>query len=128
MPPESSSPRQGTLTAGNGRTRLLLNWQRRGRDLHVHIGGGDEHVGAVALVGRQADGEVFEGVLHLPPHKETELALDAARKLHAATGVSVCVTAGVHLETITPAEIATVLRNADRAVARLAVLLRSPSP
>lgn len=113
-----------TLETGDGRTRVCLAWQQWGGDLHVHIGGGEHHLGAVALVGRQPDGETCEGVLGVPPHKEAELALNAAKTLHAALGVSVCVTAGIHLDRITPAETAGVLRNVDHGVERLAALLR----
>ena len=113
-----------TFETGSGRTRLRFTWQHRGNDLHVHIGGGEDHLGTAALVGRQPDGEICESVVHLPPHKEDELALKTARRLHAATGVSICVTAGIHLEAISAEEIATVLRNVDAGTERLAHLLR----
>jgi hypothetical protein len=109
-----------TLNTGSGRTRVRVTWRRWGNDLHVHIGGGADHVGAVALVGQQPDGETYASVLRVPPHKEGQLAMNAAQTLHAATGATVCVTAGVHLDGITPAEIAAVLRNAEEGVGRLA--------
>ena len=43
----------------------------------------------------------------------------AAAALHQAVGVNVCVTAGIHLDDITPDEIAAVLRTVDEGVARL---------
>ena len=112
------------LEAGTGRTRVRLIWKRWGSDLHVHIAAGEHHVGAAALVGRQPDGETYEGGLCVPPHKEDQLVLDAARTLHAATAVNVCVTAGIHLDAITGAEISAVVRNVDEAVARIAGMLR----
>jgi len=109
-----------TLETGSGRTRIRLVWQYRGRDLHVHISGGADHVGAVALAGSGPDGAALAGVLWLPPHREDELALATARRLHAAGGVTVCVTAGIHVEALTPKELARVLENVERAVAALA--------
>jgi len=91
----------------------------------VHIGGGDAHVGAAALAGRTAGGKPYAETLCVAPHKEDRLALAAAEKLHAATGVNVCVTAGIHIDRITPTEISEVTRNADAALARLANELRA---
>jgi hypothetical protein len=64
-------------------------------------------------------------VLCVPPHKEDQLALRAARKLHAALGVTVCVSAGIHVERVSSDEIATVLENVDQGIARLEQILLS---
>jgi hypothetical protein len=114
-----------TLEIGSGRTRVRLTWRRWGNDLHVHVGGGAYHIGAVALAGRQPNGETCESVFCVPPHKEGPLALNAAKVLHAAADATVCVTAGVHVDGITRAEIATVLRNVEEGVERLARRLGS---
>ena len=100
----------GQSEIGSGRTLVRLTWQRWGTDLHVHIGGGDVHIGAAALAGR-AD----------------RLALAAARRLHAATAANVCVTAGIHVDAITPAEISAVTRNVEAGIERLAGELRKSS-
>lgn len=113
------------LEAGSGRTRVWLTWRVWGSDLHVHIGGGSQHIGAVALVGRQPDGERYEGVLHVPPHREDQITLQAAQALHAATGVNICVTAGIHLDGITPGEIKAVRQNVRDGTADLAATLRT---
>lgn len=114
-----------TLEIGTGRMRVCLTWQRWGKDLHVHIAGGRHHVGAVALVGWQPDGELYSGVLHLPPHKEGQLAGEAARSLHGALGGNICVTAGIHLDEITPAEVEGVLENVRAGVGLLARRLQT---
>ncbi len=114
-----------TLQVGSGRTRVCLTWRRWGNDLHVHVGGGAHHIGAVAFVGRQPDGKTCASVLRISPHKEDQLAMNAAKALHAAIDGNVCVTAGVHLDAITRAEIAAVLRNAEKGVERLARRLGS---
>jgi hypothetical protein len=112
------------LHIGTGRTRVCLSWHRWGKDLHVHIGGGADHIGAVALAGRTDAGEVCADSLRIRPHKEDPLALAAARRLQAATGANVCVTAGIHVHAITRAEIAEVTRNAEAGIERLAQMLR----
>ena len=114
------------LEVGTGRTRVRLTWRRHGKNLHVHIGGGGDHIGVVALAGRADDGEPYAQTLRIPPHKEDRLALAAAEKLHAATGVSVCVTAGIHLEGITRAEIAEITQNAEVGIQQLAGMLPRP--
>jgi hypothetical protein len=113
----------GELESGAGRTRLRIGWRLRGADLCVHVGGGADHVGAVALVGQGPDGQPVEHSVRLPPHREEELALKAARTLHQATGRTVCVTAGVHLDDITPQEIEQVLQIADNGIRQLAGVL-----
>lgn len=107
------------LETGTGRTRLTFSWRWHGRDLAVHIGGGSHHIGAVALVGRRHDETPSEQVVSLSPHKEGELALRAAKTLHEAMGVTVCVTAGIHLDAITESEIAGVLRVTEDGVQQL---------
>jgi hypothetical protein len=114
------------LEVGTGRTRVRLTWRRHGRDLHVHIGGGGDHIGVVALAGQAEDGDPYAQALRIPPHKEDRLALAAAGKLHAAAGINVCVTAGIHLEGITRAEIAEITRNAEAAIQQLAGVLPKP--
>ena len=113
-----------TLETGSGRTRLRLTWQRWGSDLHVHIGGGQDHIGAVALVGQDRSDEPYARVLAVPPHKEDQIVLRATRRLHAAIGGNVCVTGGVHLDDITRDEIALILQNAEEGIEQLARMIR----
>ncbi len=99
---------------------MTLEWKFHGQDLSVHIGGGDDHIGAVALAGREPEGGVFAHVLRIRPHREDVLAREAAATLHEALGVCVCVSAGIHVDAITPAEIEDVLGNVRAAVSELA--------
>ena len=85
------------------------------------------HIGAAALAGRADDGKPYAETLRIPPHKEDRLALAAARRLHAATAANVCVTAGIHVDAITPAEISAVTRNVEAGIERLAGELRKSS-
>ena len=115
------------LEQGEGRTRAVLRYDYCGGDLRVHIGGAGEHIGAAALVGLDADGNKHVSVQRIPPHREDQLALQAAEILHEATGRTVCVTAGIHLDEITPAEIEQVVGNALAAAKRLASQIAADS-
>ncbi len=110
---------------GTGRTRLTIAWERWGKDLHVHIGGGEHHIGAVALVGCSPDGKNHRHVGDIPPHKEAKIVERAARVLHMETGGNICVTAGIHIEEACKAEIETILRTVDEGIARIVQSLRS---
>lgn len=102
---------QGRLVAAEGRIRLVLSWKFVGNDVQVVLEGGDSHIGAVALY--VVDGAPLE-VQELPHHREGPLAQSVARRLGEALHVTVCVSAGIHYQDITKAEISTVLSLADK--------------
>jgi|GEM_PF-4605748 len=108
---------------GAGRTRLRLSWSRQGADIRLHISGGEDHVGAVALAGRGSDGQAYLEVLRLKPHREEVLVRRAAERLREAIGATVCVTAGVHLDRADAGEIETIISNSEAGVSRLIGIL-----
>jgi hypothetical protein len=122
--PQSQLDGAHALDVGTGRTRLQFTWRWHGEDLHVHVTGGTDHVGAVALAGRQPDGQSFADSLRLPPHREAELAVRSAKALHDALGRVVCVTAGIHLDDITQEEIKDVLATVDEGIHKLVARLK----
>ena len=104
------------LTARQGRLNISLRVFRQGRDLQVLCGGGASHVGAVALAApnvahapqpdqSNSGGQVAARVLTLPGHKEDALALRMAQSMAEALHCAVCVSAGIHYDNITRAEI-----------------------
>lgn len=107
------------FTARQGRLNIYLRVFRLGRDLQVLCGGGDSHIGAVALAAPaqghalqpalpdQANGpaQVEARLLALPGHKEDALALRMALSMAEALHCAVCVSAGIHYDNITRAEI-----------------------
>lgn len=104
-----------TLTASRGRVALRLTCVALGRDLSVTLAGGErEHIGAVALAQPRPSLEAGGGVsattsvLALLGHKEDELARRLAAELAAALDRVVCVACGIHLDAITPEELALV--------------------
>ena len=119
------------FSARQGRLNIYLRVFRQGRDLQVLCGGGASHVGAVALAAPahghapQSDSADMAGLadqtsqtdqavqphgvethlLALPGHKEDALALRMAQSMAKALHCAVCVSAGIHYDNITRAEI-----------------------
>ena len=113
------------FTARQGRLNIYLKVLRLGRDLQVLCGGGASHIGAVALAapaqvyelqqGQHAladqaaqPGQTAARLLALPGHKEDALALRMAQSISQSLHCAVCVSAGIHYDNITRAEIAQV--------------------
>ena len=113
------------FTARQGRLNIYLKVFRLGRDLQVLCGGGASHIGAVALAAPAQAYELQEGqhaqadqaaqpgqtearLLALPGHKEDALALRMAQSISQSLHCAVCVSAGIHYDNITRAEIAQV--------------------
>ena len=110
------------FTARQGRLNIYLKVFRLGRDLQVLCGGGASHIGAVALAapaqvyepqqGQHAladqaaqPGQTEARLLALPGHKEDALALRMAQSISQSLHCAVCVSAGIHYDNITRAEI-----------------------
>lgn len=104
-----------TFNAAAGRLALTMTAQPMGKDVNVSLCGGDApHIGAVALArpreSLKGDGAVSAtcSVLAVCGHKEDELARHVALTLAAKLNVLVCVACGIHLDSITPGEMAQV--------------------
>ena len=104
------------LVVGQGREKVEMSLEARGRDWVLTIGGGDTHVGAVAVVGAlgQQGRHLHESLEVVPGHKEGPLALAAARKLAAATGRTCVCIAGIHQDDATASEIRGIVANVER--------------
>lgn len=107
------------LEKGNGRTRVRLELLARGRDLVLNVGGGEAHVGAVAVA--TPAGPVALTVV--PGHKEGPLAEAAATALARAAGCTCAVVAGIHQDRATAGEIADIVVNVEQGVAELVASL-----
>lgn len=106
------------VTIGTGRLEVTLRVEPLGRDLLAVLGGGDVHVGAVAVAGPRAGtaGEHIEALVVSPGHKEGPLATRVARDLAEATGRTCTAVAGIHIDHATPDEIAALVANAHEAL------------
>jgi gallate decarboxylase subunit D len=103
------------LTAARGRLALRMTCVPMGTDLCVALTGGDRaHLGAVALsqprpsLGGDGAVSATTSVLALLGHKEDELARTLAAELATRHGGVVCFACGIHLDAITPEELAAV--------------------
>ena len=102
-----------TLTQATGRLALTLSITRMGRDLSVCLHGGDTpHIGAVA-VSRPRPSlrdpqrvSATTSVIALTGHKEDGLARELAHEMASSLGVVVTLACGIHLDHITPGELA----------------------
>ena len=106
------------LTAKHGRLSVTLRAVRQGQDLQVICSGGEAHIGAVALASPHPstdvkDGKKTDGLLALSGHREDKLAARMARRLADELNCVVCVTAGIHFDSITKEEIERVLNLVD---------------
>ena len=144
------------FTARQGRLNLYLRVFRQGRDLQVLCGGGASHIGAVALAApndgqaQHADahslpgradqaiqagqpgqanqpGHVETRLLALPGHREDALALRMAQSMAEALHCAVCVSAGIHYDNITRAEIQQVEQMAQSLTQRCIAALTKDS-
>ena len=135
------------FTARQGRLSISLRVFRQGRDLQVLCGGGASHIGAVALAAPndghaqhaeapslagqagQANqpGQVETSLLALPGHREDALALRMAQSMAEALHCAVCVSAGIHYDNITRAEIQQVEQMAQNLTQRCIAALTKDS-
>ena len=113
------------VTVGAGRCAVWLKVRSQGRDLQVSIGGGEAHVGAVALfappvvVDADPGAEPFQSLVVVPPHKEGPLAKEAARRLATAARRSCVAIVGIHQDDATRDEIAAIVANVRAGLAEL---------
>lgn len=111
------------VTVGTGRTEVRLEVVRHGRDRILIVGGGEAHVGAVAVhaaVGlNEAAGPVAELTV-VPGHKEGPLADECAATLAAVAGGTWVAIVGIHQDEATAAEIQAIVANVRAGLARIA--------
>ncbi|MEG2174985.1 MAG: hypothetical protein RR135_05835, partial [Oscillospiraceae bacterium] len=93
------------VRVGDGRYAVEAQAFFCGRDLQVMLTGGEvPHIGAVALalprpsLRDSAVCSASASVLCVTGHKEDDLARETALRLATACQVTVCVTAGVHIQ------------------------------
>ena len=102
--------------------RLRLRCLALGRDFCLVLGGGQEHIGAVALAQPRPSLEKPErvsataSVLALPGHQEDLLARELALKAASALDAPVCVLCGIHLDRAAPDTINSLVQAAHQLV------------
>ncbi|MFQ5747678.1 MAG: radical SAM protein, partial [Gemmatimonadota bacterium] len=98
---------------------LSLRVEAAGSDFVCRIGGGDAHVGAVALA-EWKDGRAAARALTAEGHKETAIATHAAHRICLATRRRVTCVAGIHFDDLRREQIDEISRAAYRLAERAA--------
>ncbi len=108
------------LSEGAGRTKVSLSIEWLGKDPIVFIFNGDAHLGAVAVADYDHErNRASASVLTRLGHKEDAVARSAAYRLCKRYKKPVCAIAGIHVDKITAAEIAQIIRNCGKLVDKL---------
>ena len=116
--------KQVLMHAGKGRTKVSLSAQWIGNDLIVCLFNGQGHLGAVAVADFcHAENRASTSVITRLGHKEDAVARNAAHTLCRKFKKPACAIAGIHVDEITEAEIAEILRNCDVLVEKLSKLI-----
>jgi hypothetical protein len=121
--------------SGEGRLRVEATALPVGQDLVVAIWGGTApHVGAVALALPRPSlrdpnvTSATSSVLTLLGHKDDTVAREAAERLAAARNCPVVVTAGLHVDGATEADLAALVANARACVEQIVQALDAGEP
>lgn len=95
-----------------------------GKELAVCLYNQNAHLGAVA-VGEYdpASGRASTSVITRTGHKDDAIALEVAHDIAKATRQGVCVMAGIHVDDITPQEIARVVENCRGVVGEMIAMI-----
>lgn len=115
----------GRYHVEEGGFRLDALLQRIGEDYLLSLWGGAAHIGAVAMAQSRPSLEdpsrlsATASVFCYVGHKEDEIVKEAAELLASALGSRVVVTAGMHWDHLTRADIARVKRNALQLIERI---------
>jgi len=119
------------LSVREGRIEISLQGRFVGEDLQLVISGGDRpHIGAVAVsfcqpaLKNRDVLDVTTSLITVPGHKEDHLARESAQRVAAATGRTVSVSCGIHLDVISQEEIRQVRQMVDNLVDELLAQLR----
>lgn len=119
------------LTAKHGRLAITLRVLHQGRDLQVMCSGGQAHIGAVALASPCSQGAANKknqnDLLTLSGHREDLLAAQMAHRMASELNCTVCVSAGIHFDSITKEEIERVLSLADSLTEKCIARLKQPT-
>ncbi|MBU5230859.1 hypothetical protein [Intestinimonas butyriciproducens] len=93
------------IQIGSGRSWVAMDWHFVGEDLYVSIIGGETpHIGAAALAHRES-GRTDVHTLSVPGHREEALTRFCAEDICRATGRTVLVNCGIHIDQASAQEI-----------------------
>lgn len=119
------------MSIGKGRTRIKCTAISVGKDLAVHIQGGDQpHIGAVAMavprpsLKQATKMSATASILVVTGHKDDEIARSVSLYLAAELSCVAVVVAGVHIDNAEENEITEILSNSRQATQVIIEALR----
>ena len=117
------------LSEGSGRGFLRTRVLKMGKHILIIVGGGEEHIGAVALgepgssLSDKNKVTATASVITRSGHKEDEIARKISISIASFLNQPVLVCCGIHYENITAAEIDRIETNIDSLISELKVKL-----
>ena len=106
--------RSREMSYGEGRTRITLTSSYLGNDMLISIHNDNAHLGAVAVAEHDPDsGRTSTSLITRRGHKDDVIAQKVAYLVTKGTKRATCVIAGIHIDSITEAEINEIVANAD---------------
>ena len=121
------------LSEGSGRGHLRARVLKMGKHTLIIVGGGEEHIGAVALgepgssLSDKNEVTASASVITRFGHKEDEIARKISISMASFLNQPVLVCCGIHYENITPAEIDRIETNIDSLISELKLKLKPES-
>ncbi len=115
-----------SVTAGTGALTVRADAVRCGADLAVAVAGGTgPHIGAAALGEYEPErGSATVSCITVRTHRDDRVACRFAKRLSAALGCTVSVSAGLHVDGAGEAEIAALVENSERCLDKLLAELK----
>jgi F420-0:gamma-glutamyl ligase len=107
------------ISAGRGRTKIVLSARDMGKDVVITIFNENAHIGAVAIAEYSLNEKrASTSVITRLGHKDDVIAQKAAYAITKNTKGTTCVIAGIHLDNITRAEITEIEKNCDSLISQ----------
>lgn len=115
-----------SVTAGTGALTVRADAVRCGADLAVAVTGGTgPHIGASALGEYEPErGSATVSCITVRTHRDDRVACRFAKRLAAALGCTVSVSAGLHVDGAGETEIAALVENSERCLDKLLAELK----
>lgn len=111
--------------SGAGRAHVCARAHFCGGDLSVSITGGErEHIGAVSLAVYEPERDSSTvSTVTVYTHRDDRVSAEAAKRLSRALRSTVCVSAGVHIDSPAPGELEALLAGCEACISELELAL-----
>lgn len=115
----------GTYQAGSSPAKNFVQFDliRQGRDLVVLIGGGESHIGSLAVSDKKVNEKPFQYTLK--NHREDQIVRRVAERVSAVVKCEVAVIGGIHYDGISGEQIQQIVRNVELLLEQMIIDLTS---